>query len=271
MMGALTKLKTEVEVTLHKLFISLNDVAKGHAPKEYLKFMEKLASELSAKEHLKAERVKSYTYAALDKEGQLVFAGYIILEGVINDQGKIAPALYIVLKWTVGGEVEVFIEHDFVAPTLLNDGIPLESTKEAVKAIEQQLALEGFSTQVGNLPAITQIREPAGGLRPDAFAAGEHIKAVRADKDELIFELKTHKEKEVEAIAYQIFPDVKAIVKNRRATSVRMKSTGNIVTFTFTNMEPGKGVHPSDLDFLIDKYHLNNNQTRRLVNTINRG
>lgn len=272
-LGSIQKLKQSLETNLHKLFQVLNEVANGHAPKEYLKFVQTLADELINNRHIECDSGKTMTYAAIAKgeknEQQLVFAGYIILVNAVSDEGKVAPTLYVVVKWTVGGDVEIFVEHEFFAPTLLTGGTTVENTREAIKVVADQLSLEGFSSQIGNLPVSMQIRQPASGLSPNLFTAAEFIAKVTADADELIFTMKPEGMKNAEQIKTQLFLEVKSMLKNKRSTKVRMKQEGNKIAFTFSGLDQSGGIHVHDLDFLGDKYKLKESQLRKIVNIIN--
>lgn len=266
MMGAMEKLKTDLETTLRKLFASLANIAQGHAPKEYMQFMEELTEQLG-KVHIECDSARSMTYAALDKEGALVFGGYIILQNAVNDEGRVLPHLYVVVKWTVGGDVEIFVESEFVAPTLLHHGTMVEKMAEAVTAIRRQLTLEGFSAQVGTLPVSMQLRTPNSGLHKDLFQASEYIKDVKAEPNELIFILTTSDKSTVDQVSASIYLEIKALLKKKRSTTVRMKLEGNKLVFTFSNLEHD-GLHPQDLAFLEDKYDLNPTQLRKIVNVL---
>jgi hypothetical protein len=272
-LGSIQKLKQSLETNLHKLFQVLNEVANGHAPKEYLKFVQTLADELINNRHIECDSGKTMTYAAIAKgeknEQQLVFAGYIILVNAVSDEGKVAPTLYVVVKWTVGGDVEIFVEHEFFAPTLLTGGTTVENTREAIKVVADQLSLEGFSSQIGNLPVSMQIRQPASGLSPNLFTAAEFIAKVTADADELIFTMKPEGMKNAEQIKTQLFLEVKSMLKNKRSTKVRMKQEGNKIAFTFSGLDQSGGIHVHDLDFLGDKYKLKESQLRKIVNIVN--
>ncbi len=266
-MGSIQKLKSDLEETLKKVFLSLAEVAQGHAPAEYMDFMEELTTQLS-KFAIECDSAKSMTYAALDTEGQLVFGGYIILQNAINDEGRVLPHLYVVVKWTVGADIEVFVESEFVAPTLLQHGTVVETLKDTLKAIERQLTLEGFSSQIGNLPVSMQLKSPAGGLHRDLFQASEYIKKVTAEPEQLIFELTTSDAAVVDKIKTSIYLEVKALLKKKRSTTVRMKTEGHNLVFTFANLEHDT-FHPADLSFLEDKYKLNPTQLRKIVNVLN--
>jgi hypothetical protein len=267
--GAIQKLKEDLRTTLEKVFHSLAQIADGHAPKEFKHMMEILTETLSKTETLAAESAKSFTYAALDKAGQLVFGGYILLENAVNDQGKVQPSLYIVLKWTVGEDVEVFVEPEFVAPTLLHGGTVVENMREITLAVERQLTLEGFSSQLGQLPVSVQLRLPNEDDLRNIFSAKDYIKTVRAEPQELIFEMKTSDREVIDQIVPQIYAEVKAMVRKKRSTTVRYSVKGPVVTFTFSNLDHGGGLHPQDLEFLQDKYGLNPSQMRKIVNVVN--
>lgn len=272
-LGSITKLKQSLESNLHRLFQSLNQVANGHAPKEYLKFVQALADELINNRHIECDSGKTMTYAAISKgekgEKQLVFAGYIILINAVSDEGKVAPTLYVVVKWTVGGDVEVFVEHEFFAPTLLSGGTTVENTREAIKVVADQLSLEGFSSQIGNLPVSMQIKQPASGLSPELFSAAEFIDKITADEDELTFTVKPAGMKNIDELKMQLFLEVKSMLKHKRSTKMRMRQQGNKVSFTFSGLDQSGGINRHDLDFLAEKYKLKETQLRKISNIIN--
>ena len=271
-MGSFNKLKSHVEAMLKEVFTALNQIAEGHAPKQYLKFVKALADELEANKHIECDGLQTMTYASLDGEDNLVFAGYIILLNAVSDDQKIVPHLYIVIKWTVGGNVELFIEHDFVAPGLLKGGIVIESLRAAAAAIATQMALEGFSSQIGNLPVSMQIKEPAGGLCKEAFSAADWIEDVKGEEDALVFVLKTSDPKQVSEIRAQIYAQVREMLKRKRSTYVKIHQDGpNVLRYTFSNIEHGGGIHPHDLEWLRDKYKLGDAQLRKIANNINSG
>lgn len=272
--GEISKLKDAIEKDLRRLFATLNAVADGHAPKAYLNFVKVLAQELVNNKHLDCEGGRTVTYAAIGKpetgiKSNLVFAGYIILTNVIADDGRVAPNLYIVVRWTVGGNVEIFVEHDFIAPSLLQGGTTVENLRDALKAVTDQLTLEGFSSQLGNLPLDVQLRLPESGLRPGMFSMRDLLEFVSADTHELTFKVKRQHVKDIPTIKLNLFGEVKAMLKNKRNTTIRMSVSGQNIVFTFAGLDNTKGIHPNDLDFLSTKYKLANSQLRKIANIIN--
>lgn len=268
LMGSFQKIKTATEEVLKKLFEFLNQVAEGHAPKEYKKFVVALAKELET--HLQFDSMKTMTYAAVDDKGALVFAGYIIIQNATNDEQKQVPNLYVVIKWTVGGNVEIFCEHEFVAPNLLEGGSLVKDLRSAAQAVKQELTLEGFSSAIGNLPLSMQMKRGSEELKEIFLTANEFVSKVEVSEDALIFVLKPGiNSKEMKEVQYQLYEHVRAMLKNRRGAKVSMHPTGNLIKFTITNLDAKYGVMPHDIEWLKDKYELTESQLRKIANVLN--
>jgi hypothetical protein len=270
LMGNFVKLKTDIQTKLKELFTTLSKVAEGHAPKEYKKFLSNLAAELNENQHIECDSISTFTYVAVNDDGALVFAGYIVLVNAVSDENKTVPHLYVTVRWTVGGDVDVFVEHDFIEPTLLTSGVTVQDTKDAVKAIVSQLTLEGFSAQIGNLPISMQLRTPAGGLNKEAFTAAPFVESITADADLLTFNLKKDiSPKDLESIKYQLYMEVKSLAKRKRSIKLKMRTPdAHTLEFTVSNLDQS-GIGPEDLDFLAEKYRLSDSQLRRIANEIN--
>lgn len=272
LLGEFAKLKRDLEKQMRALFTELSSIADGHAPQEYKDFVQALADELNKNQYIECESIKTFTYVSVTPGGHLVFAGYIVLNNAVSDEGEEIPHLYVTLKWTVDEThptVAVFVEHDFVQPGLLYGGETISSVSDAAKAITTQLAMEGFSSQIGNLPVSMQLRFPSGGLDKSAFTAAQHVDKVESEGDMLTFHLKPSGIANLENIKGQLFLEVKGMLKKKRSTGVRMRVDGNKVIFTFTNLDQSGGITPHDLEWLEEKYKLSQPQLRKIANEIN--
>lgn len=270
LLGEFAKLKSSIKGKLQTLFAELSKVAEGHAPEQYQNFVKMLADELNENQHIECDSINSFTYASVDKEGKLVFAGYIVMNRAISDDGNEIPHLYIVVKWTVGESVEVYVEHEFIQPGMLTGGDTVGNVHEAAKIITEQLTLEGFSSQIGNLPADMQLRAP-GGLNKEAFTVAQHIEKIETYQDVLSFLVKPESAKLIDDIKMQLYLEVKKMLKKKRGTTVKMRQSGRELIFTFSNLDTSGGIHPVDLDWLEEKYKLNQTQLRKIANEINNG
>lgn len=275
LMSNFTKLKSDIEKKLRELFKALSAVAEGHAPKEYKKFLAGLVDELNENQHIDCDSISNFTYVGLNRAGDLLFAGYIVLANAVSDEGKSVPHLYVVVRWAVSGEtagdVDVFVEHDFVEPGLLTGGIVVENLGEAVKAITNQLSLEGFSSQIGNLPVSMQLKDPER-LNKDAFNASGKVKSIQVGQDEITFKL-VHgvSAREVEEISNQLFQEMRSILKNKRTAKLRMRRGKDQIEFFISNLDHSNGITPQDLEFLREKYSLSDQVMRKISNEINNG
>ncbi len=266
LLGAFTKLKSQIEIQLKTLFTSLSNLAEGHAPKEYKTFVKNLA--LSVEEHIEFDSAKTMTYISLN-EGQLVFTSYIMLVNAISDEDKVVPHLYLILQWTVDGDVSVFVEHDFVAPSLLTGGSTVDNLQQAMRAVKYQLSLSEFSSQIGSLPVSMQLKTK-GPLGKELFSPRDNISRIDVEEHEITFVLKPGLNKaEKEQIKAQLFQEVKALLKNQKQAKIRMRESGNKIVFEIVNLDHSKGIHPYDLEHLKNKYGLKENDLRKIVNIIN--
>ena len=275
LMSNFTKLKADIEKKLRELFKALNAVAEGHAPVEYKKFLAGLVLELNESQHIECDGINSFTYVGLTKTGDLIFAGYIVLANAVSDEGKMVPHLYIAIRWTVSGEdagvVDVFVEHDFVEPGLLTGGIVVENLKDATKAITNQLALEGFSSQIGNLPVKMQLKDPDR-LNRDAFNGSGRVKSITVGEDMITFNLvQGVPKREFDEISNHLYVELKSVLKNKRSAKLRMRPGKDKIEFFITNLDQASGITPHDLEFLQEKYKLSDQAIRKVANEINNG
>lgn len=277
LMSTFTKLKSDLEKKLRELFVALNKVAEGHAPKEYKKFLAGLVEELNENQHIECSSISSFTYVGLTKDtDDLIFAGYIVLKDAISDEAKQVPHLYIAIRWIVSGEsagdVDVFVEHDFVEPGLLTGGLVVENLREAVKAITNQLALEGFSSQIGNLPISMHFKDPSR-LNREALNPRGLVISLKVSENTMVFHLKRASKEEVDEIANQLYGELKTMLKSKRNAKMRMRVSPNndFVEFFVSNLDQSNGITPHDLEFLKEKYRLSDQVLRKVANEINNG
>ncbi len=276
LMSQFTKLKSDIENKLRQLFKALNEVAEGHAPKEYKAFVKGLADELNEHQHIECDGLSSFTYVGLTKTDDLIFAGYIVLKNAVSDEGKLVPHLYITVRWVVSGDdagtVAIYVEHDFVEPGLLTGGLVVQNLRDAVKAITNQLALEGFSSQIGNLPVNMQLKDPSR-LNRDALNPRGLVKSIKVEEDTITFNLTHSDPKIIDEIAGQLYTELKSMLRNKRTAKLRMRigSNKDFIQFFISNLDQTTGITPHDLEFLQDKYGLSDQALRRVANEINNG
>lgn len=270
-MGSLKSLTDKVASQLKEVLSFLSDVAEEHVPNEFKKYMNAVSAEVS--EHVLFEDSNLFLYVHVDSEGELVFTYYMMLINATNDEGRTTPHLYISIQWKVmANEVEAQINHEFENPDKLlkTGGTSVDSAGEAVKAISHLLDLEDFSTSLGTVPLSQQFRKAPDQLDPNMFSFKQFISKLEVDNDELVFKLRKGVTKEqAKEITYQLFQEVKQLIKNSRTAKLKVTYTNKEIRFHIASVAKGLDVSTYDAQFLQERFGLSDAQLRKVVNVIN--
>lgn len=269
--GAMKTLKEAVAKQLKEVLGFLSDVAEQHVPNEFKKYMNAVSAEVS--EHVLFEDSNLFLYVHVDGNGELIFTYYLMLINATNDEGRTTPHLYISIQWKVtANEVEVQVNHEYEPPAKLlkTGGTAVDSAGEAVKAISHLLDLEDFSTSLGTLPLSQQFRKAPDQMDPNMFSFREFIGKLEVDNDELVFKLRKGVSKDqAKEIAYQLFQEVKQLIKRSRTAKLKVTYTNKEIRFRIVSVAQGLDVSTYDAEFLKERFGLSDAQLRRVVNIIN--
>lgn len=277
---SLTELKAKVELQMRKVFEFLNQVANKHVPEQFTEYVDAISTKIT--EHVYFEDSQRFLYVSVTPEEvkpqgtkivshqSLVFTEYILLTDSVSDEGKIAPQLYIIVQWVVGGHVSVFIEHEFTPPGKLTDGEVVDTVGAAVSSISGMLELEGFASYLGVIPMALQLSVPITDLKPSMFDARNYIDQIVADQDKLIFKFRHHAmtPETKKQVAYSLYPQLKALLKTKKA-KVRLKITKTEITFFIVSPAQEGQAATHELDFLKEKFNLTDNAVARISRVIN--
>jgi hypothetical protein len=280
LMAQFRVLKEKIQGALRECLQFLADVAQKHVPKTFQKYIDDVVELVN--EHVIFRDSQTFMYVSTDPEGNLVFTAYIMLMDVANDEGHVAPQLYISLQWVVGKDnnsVYVELNHEYEVPNkLLGQGESCGSVGEAVKAISNLLEMENYSTVLGVVPLALQLNVDPTSIKVSQFRAKEVLKDVRPDEHALTLtfdfvpELTSHEA--ITEAAASIYMDLKALMKRNGAklTMTPIKDT-TPASVTFKVVKPAEGGEFSnyDYEFLRDRFGLNNTQLRKIGNIINQG
>jgi hypothetical protein len=277
-MAALADLRKKVETQLRDVFEFLSSVANKHVPQEFLEYVEAIAAKIS--DHVYFEESKSFIYVSV-KDGELegaklkpkqdlVFTQYILLTDSVSDEGKIAPNLYVVVQWVVGGTVTVFLEHEFMPPNRLSGGTEVSTVQDAVASIAQLLDLEGFASYLGTLPMALQLKLAPEQLKPSLFSGRNYIDTILVSPEKLSFMFKHHAISEAirKKVAYEIFPEVKALLKTKNS-KLRMTMSKKSIDFYAPNLAQEGTLSTQDLTFLQERYGLSDQALRKISQIMN--
>lgn len=271
-MGSIRKLKKQVGDQLKTVLGFLNEVAAKHVPKSFQKYMQAVVQEVQ--EHVLFEDSDVFLYVSTTAEKELVFTYYLMLKNATNDEGQVTPHLYISLQWIVGAEVSVHVNHEYELPNQLlgGNGTAVGSAGEAVSAISDLLSLEDFATSLGTVPLSTQLRKDPSTLNPGMFTYKSFISKVSVDNDVLTFKLKPGVTQDsLRDIAYALFQEVKQLFRRVKGTKLKMTPSKKEISFKVVNVAPEGEVSIHDAEFLVDKFGLNQQQVRKVVDILNKG
>lgn len=267
-LGSINELRHAVEVQLRKVFTFLSQVAKKHVPQEFEAYTSEVSEAVLAR--VPCESSDRFLYVSTQDKA-IYFTEYLLLVNAVNEDGKIAPHLYIVTQWYVGRAVEVFVEHEFAPPHQLSGGSEVKTVKDAVTQISHMLDLEGFAVALGNAPLGLNMKTNPNKLQPSQFRARDFIsKILVSDKgDELIFTFKANLNAETKKnVAYQIFQDVKTLLRTRKL-KLRMKISSAKVTLYIADLAQGTEVSTTDVDFLKERFGLSDSAVNKIARIIN--
>jgi hypothetical protein len=196
---------------------------------------------------------------------------------VANDEGAVAPHLYISVQWLLGkeNEVRVDLNHEYEVPNkLLGQGEPVGSVGEAAKAINELLELENFSSTLGVVPLAIQLNVDPTTIKLSQFKYGDVIDKLSVGEHSMKFVLRSeiNNSDSITEIAYQIYKELKVLMKRGKVKlSMTTEKVGKQTQLEFHIVKIAEGgeFNQFDLEFLRDKFDLNNTQLRKIVNIIN--
>jgi len=282
--GAINELKSKVEGQLRTVFDFLANIAQKHVPEAFQEYVTALATRIS--DHVYFEDSQRFLYVSV-KEGDLkadpsvgkigkeqciVFTEYIMLTDSVSDDGKIAPQLYVVVQWIVGGAVYIYVEHEFTPPNQLSEGMEVATVAEASAAVAHLLEIEGFASYLGTVPLSLQLRITPDQLKPSMFEGRNYIDKIIVDQDKMSFIFKHHltSPETKKRIAVLIFPQVKAMLRTKSA-KLRVSITKDALVFYIANVAEEGQVSIHDLAFLKDRFGLSDVAVDSIGRVINKG
>lgn len=269
-------LKEKVQNALKECLEFLSDVAHKHVPKTFQEYVDKVAALVN--EHVIFRDSQTFMYVSVDPVGNLVFTAYLMLQDVANDEGQVAPHLYISIQWVVSKEstVSVDLNHEYEVPNkLLGQGEVVGSVGEAVKAIATLLDLENYSSALGVVPLAIQMNVDPTTIHPNMFEYRDVISKIQVDEHTISFKLRQelNKPEAITEIGAQIYKELKALMKTRNVRltmKTEKEGRATVLRFNIVRISEGGEMSEYDLEFLRDKFGLNQTQLRKIANIINR-
>lgn len=275
LMRQFSVLKEKVQGALKECLQFLADIAAKHVPETFQKYVDMVADLVN--EHVIFREAQSFMYVSVDDEGNLLFTSYLMLQDVANDEGQVAPHLYISIQWVLSKNptVSVDLNHEYEVPNkLLGQGEVVGSVGEAVKAISTLLDLENYSSALGVVPLAIQMNVDPTTLHVSHFKYADVISKMEVGERGIKFTLRKEvtEDAAVTEIAAQIYKELKARMKTKgvRLTMKIEKKKPMSLNFEIVKIAEGGEFNEYDFEYLRDKFGLNQTQLRKIANIINR-
>lgn len=276
-MAQIHSMKTKIEDQLKICLQFLSDVAEKHVPAEFTKYT-KLVTDL-VNEHVIFKEAQAFLYASVVPEGDLAFTYYLMLQDAANDEGYVAPHLYISVQWVLSNKptVAVDLNHEYEIPNkLVGSGEIVDSVGAAVQAISEMLEIENFSSALGVVPLALQLKVDPTSINPNMFSYKDLISKVIVDERSISFMLRkeANSPEVLTAVSAQIYKELKEQLKSKgvRLTMKQEKYKGSYtVTFNIVKIAEGGEFSSLDFEYLRDRFGLTQGQLRKIGNIINQG
>lgn len=275
-MAEVQALKTKIQDQLKLCFAFLNEVAAKHVPQQFMDYVDALAALIE--DHVIFKSYQSFLYVSVDPEGDLVFTNYLMLEQVANDEGSIAPHLYVSVQWVLAkvSTISVDLNYEYEVPNkLIGSGELVGSVGDAAKAVATMLELENFSSALGVVPLALQLKVDPTSLDPSMFSYQDFISKVIVEENTISFKLRREasSSETVTEIGAQLYKELKVLMKPKgvRLTMKQTKIAGvYVLIFVIVKVSEGGEFNQYDMEFMRDKFGLNTQALRKIVQIINR-
>ncbi len=282
--------KAKVEKALREVFAYLADVANKHVPESFTKYVQAIADELS--DHVVFRSSRSFIYVHVSPLGALVFTSYILMEDALNEDGELTPTLYVALQWNQGvfsskgseePSIRLWLDQEFEMPQVLArrpDGATVGTVNTAAQALGRLLDLENFSSSIGVIPLSLQLKVDPSAISKKNFSFRDYVQSVQVDSANNVLRFTMSRVRgvdkdSVQKIAIALYPEVKQMLKVGRSAKVRMKvyRSGDywMIDFIVTGLAKGNSVSVDDLEFLKERFGLNDRQLRRISDVFSAG
>jgi len=144
-----------------------------------------------------------------------------------------------------------------------------------VRAIATLLDLENYSSALGVVPLAIQMNVDPTTIHPNMFEYRDVISKIAVDEHTISFKLRQelNKPEAITEIAAQIYKELKALMKTRNVRltmKIEKEGRATVLKFNIVRIAEGGEISEYDLEFLRDKFGLNQTQLRKISNIINR-
>jgi len=264
-------LKKDVLAGISEAFSFIGGLAKDHMPEKLRLFVQGICSSVEKSIIYESSTIYSYVF---EVEGDICFTTYLHLKNLEDETGKIFPEMFLTMTFRTGNSSGMFvgIQHHFTPPSedLLMKKV--KSIKDALTAYSMLLELDDFSNTVGSLP-LNVLLSPKS-LVKEMFSYGIHVKSLEVDDHTVTFNLKSSGVAILPEITAQLYRELNSIQRRTNAKlrmSSRKAKNSASVSFRFVTDKGSPPIDSTDLQFMKDRFNLEDAAILKIVRVINTG
>lgn len=279
----LQRLRVSTQEKLQEVATVLTNMAKGHAPQAFSKFVEQV--QVIVSRSLVYTDTRSFIYLH-EVDGAPVFSHYLMLTDCVDEDGTGFPVIYVVTSLKIGtldaktkmvtqpSEFFLTVLQQFEPPSVHLLTQKVQKVKDVVRSLHHLLLMDSFKNSLGSLPLPFTVK-PQDVLKY-AFNSAAYIQSVEIDdlSGNLMFHLKpvVQDSELIAKIAAQLQLDVKNLVARTRARlRVARKDWGDhwVLTFFLMRDNGAPPAMPEDLSFLKERFDLDDQKIKRVLQVVN--
>lgn len=254
-------------------FDFLQELAKTHAPKAFLDFLDKCYP--MVQKGISYAESQSFMYMFMT-EGTLAFANYLHLMRAVDESGEHFPDLFVIFSMKFDNTPTFYVttQTESSPPSNLLFVKQVSNARDVARALPALLQMDSFDNSIGSLP-IPLLMDP-GKLKPDLFSAAQHIDRVDFFDDSglIDFRLKptVQSDETVNLCIKQINDDLKKMVQAFRGTlRAKKRVLGDRIHLLFyISKDPAAPrANEEDLQPLAQRFGLGAQQVKRIMQIVN--
>jgi hypothetical protein len=278
MLDKIKAMKSSAKAKMDQAMKFLSQVGEKHTPNPFKEIVQTTIDYVSPSLEFKDHKIFMSAYETANDD--LAFALYLQLRDLTDEDGHQYPLFFVVFTCVLHasetrGKVEpryyVTVMHQFATPGRFPVGKEFSTPAEATSRLGVLLDLENISTAMGTLPHNLDPDK----VKRDRFAAGAQVSKIHVEPNAFVFELlKGLSATQIKDIATSLLTDLKGMLTHIKKASIKVKpgkaeDGRTTLRYTLTNVAGESQINAEDLDFLKDRFQLDDAKLRQVVKVIN--
>lgn len=265
------RIRSEVLSGISEAFSFIAELAKSHMPAKMDTFSRAISAAVEKSIIYREAKMYSYIFEA---DGDLCFTVYLHLIHAEDESGKIFPELFLTMTYRTGATPQMYvgIQHHFTPPSADLLMKKVKSVKDALQSYNHLLELDSFDNTFGSLP-LDVLLSPKSIVK-DAFSFSDKVRSIEVGENEIIFHTKSNALPVLHEMTAQLYKELNSVQRRSNAKlrmSVRKARSSAEIAFRFVVPSNAPPVDATDLEFLKDRFNVDESSLKKIAQIINIG